>query len=510
MKPGKTKKNFERKKMRLSRFAFLTLLAFTMVGCNPFAKQGQQEEQKAPPAPKVVVDTVKQKDIQLYITTIGETSASQGVEIPARVTGILEEIYFEPGAIVKEGDPLFKIQQNEYKVALDSAKAQLDVDIAALELAKSNAKRAEDLFKKSQTSSGGAISEQDYQTAIAEHAKAIAVVEKSKSAVERAEIDFAYTMIYAPITGKATWNKVDVGNLVGPSLTHQSFGSSQPTSVLLSIAQLDPIYVYFSISDADLNLIMLHLEQQGISNLKQFKDIHAAHNRQPYSLPGSDAENSLTELLDCDLQDVLQDVLAERLIQVKYSSQVGEDEAGIESSTVENAENESGPQDGFPASASGKLIELAGKKRPALPFSIVLHNTRSMSGETRKTLRGDITLIDNAVRTTTGMITFRGEIPNPNYTIFPGQTCSVSMPAQLVKDAVFVREEAILTDLDSKYVYIVGAGNKVERRTITLGAIEGNLRVVASGLKPGDTYVVQGIQFIAPGAVVDPKQIEGD
>jgi multidrug efflux system membrane fusion protein len=121
-----------------------------------------------------------------------------------------------------------------------------------------------------------------------------------------------------------------------------------------------------------------------------------------------------------------------------------------------------------------------------------------------------------------------------DYRIYPGQVCRVRIPKETVKDAVLIREGAILTDLDTKYVLVVtrrmyhpkdATGkpkldeNKkeippyetdvVERRDIKMGGLlDTQMRIVLSGLKPGETYIVHGVQRVRIGSEVQPTTLE--
>ena len=109
--------------------------------------------------------------------------------------------------------------------------------------------------------------------------------------------------------------------------------------------------------------------------------------------------------------------------------------------------------------------------------------------------KGTINYIDNTIGRDVGKITFRGEMENPDYHVFPGQICSIRIPYAVAKDALVIREAAILTDLSDKYVLVVGEGDIVTRRTIQLGdLIDAEHRIAQSGLKAGEKYIVNGLQ----------------
>ena len=97
---------------------------------------------------------------------------------------------------------------------------------------------------------------------------------------------------------------------------------------------------------------------------------------------------------------------------------------------------------------------------------------------------------------------------NPDRAFTPGLFARVELEGSGEFRALTVDEKAVLTDQDRKYVYIVGDGNKAERRDVVLGASIDGLRVVQSGLKPGDKVIVGGVQKVFfPGMPVAPKTV---
>ncbi len=112
----------------LCRFVILLALA----GCSE--QKQEQSPKTAPPLPVEVV-TVNNKNIPIWLQYTGMTEASSSQEVRARVSGILEEIYYKDGEYVKKGQKLFKIEQTDYIAALDRARANKRRDLAALKLA---------------------------------------------------------------------------------------------------------------------------------------------------------------------------------------------------------------------------------------------------------------------------------------------------------------------------------------------------------------------------------------
>ena len=120
---------------------------------------------------------------------------------------------------------------------------------------------------------------------------------------------------------------------------------------------------------------------------------------------------------------------------------------------------------------------------------------------------GRLQLIDNQVDAKSGTIRLRAAFDNKDGALIPGQFARVRMGQARTTRAVLVTERAVGTDQEKKYVLVVGAGNKAEYREVTLGASSNGLRVVLSGLKPGERIVVNGLQRVRPGAVVQPQQV---
>jgi multidrug efflux system membrane fusion protein len=180
------------------------------------------------PARPVTVAKVVAKDVPLYLDEIGTCAAYETVLLQAQVTGVIITRNFQDGSDVKKGDLLFTIDPRPFQAALDQAKAQAALD-------QLNLKRQEDLRARK------VISQQDYDTAVAN-------AQKSQAATESAQVNLDWCYIKSPINGRVGLRNVDVGNLVGPS-----------TPPLVSILGLDPIYTDFTVAENDLPLVRKYL-----------------------------------------------------------------------------------------------------------------------------------------------------------------------------------------------------------------------------------------------------------
>jgi multidrug efflux system membrane fusion protein len=186
------------------------------------------------PARPVTVAKVVAKDVPLYLDEIGTCAAYETVQVQAQVSGQILTRDFQDGADVKRGDLLFTIDPRPFQATLDQAKAQAALDQTTL-------KRQEDLRARK------VISQQDYDTAVAN-------AQKSQAATEAAQVNLDWCYIKSPINGRVGLRNVDVGNLVGPS-----------TPPLVTILGLDPIYTDFTVAENDLPLVRKYL---GGSNVK--------------------------------------------------------------------------------------------------------------------------------------------------------------------------------------------------------------------------------------------------
>ncbi|MGY0613035.1 efflux RND transporter periplasmic adaptor subunit [Luteimonas sp. A501] len=121
---------------------------------------------------------------------------------------------------------------------------------------------------------------------------------------------------------------------------------------------------------------------------------------------------------------------------------------------------------------------------------------------------GIVDFIDNQVDSSTGTVRARAVVPNPDRVFTPGLFARVQLQGSGEFDALLVDDKAVLTDQDRKYVYVLGDGNTAERRDIELGRMANGLRVVQSGLEPGDQVIVNGVQRVFfPGMPVAPTAV---
>ncbi|OAP41232.1 efflux transporter periplasmic adaptor subunit [Sinorhizobium glycinis] len=123
-------------------------------------------------------------------------------------------------------------------------------------------------------------------------------------------------------------------------------------------------------------------------------------------------------------------------------------------------------------------------------------------------ISGHIQLINNEVDAATGTIRVRAALENTRGRLIPGQFVRIRIGDPSPAEKLVISDRAIGSDQDKKFVLVVGSDNKVEYRQVTLGPTADGMRIVESGLKPGESIVVNGLQRVRPGVVVAPQPAE--
>lgn len=129
----------------------------------------------------------------------------------------------------------------------------------------------------------------------------------------------------------------------------------------------------------------------------------------------------------------------------------------------------------------------------------------ALSGDTDFKYEGHVKTFDNELNTQSGTVRARALFKNTGGPLIPGLYARVRVNGSGSHETLLISERAITTDQNSKLVFVVGEGNKIEPRQVKLGPVEDGLRVVTDGLKAKDTVVVSGLQRARPGAEVRPE-----
>ncbi|RKF23322.1 efflux RND transporter periplasmic adaptor subunit [Altericroceibacterium spongiae] len=202
----------------------LAAVLCALAGCSG------NSESEAPQALPVETVTIKEEQIPNIVELPGRTEAVRIAEVRARVTGIVQRRLYEEGVDVGAGQPLFRIDPSELRASY----AQSEASLARARATATNAQAVVDRYKP--LVGENAISQQEYDAAVAAAREAKANVAQIKAELQAASLQLGYTTVEAPISGRAGRAQVTEGALV-----------SQPEGTLMTrIEQLDPIYVTFS------------------------------------------------------------------------------------------------------------------------------------------------------------------------------------------------------------------------------------------------------------------------
>ena len=207
----------------------------SLLGCSRQDAVQAAKPQQAPAAP-VRVATVASRNMPVQLQAIGNVEAISTVSIKAQISGQLTKVHFKEGDFVRKGQLLFSIDRAPFEAALRQAEATLAKDQAQALNTKLDAQRYEGLGRE------GVVSRQQVDAAQASWNAMEATVAADKAAVETAKINLAYTSIYSPINGRTGNVGVKEGNLV----------KANDVPILVTINQIEPIYVTFSIPEQQL------------------------------------------------------------------------------------------------------------------------------------------------------------------------------------------------------------------------------------------------------------------
>jgi RND family efflux transporter MFP subunit len=119
--------------------------------------------------------------------------------------------------------------------------------------------------------------------------------------------------------------------------------------------------------------------------------------------------------------------------------------------------------------------------------------------------QGTLDFVNSGLDTSTGVLQLRAQVDNKERYFVPGLFVRVRVPLGEPKPGLFVPDAVVGYDQAGHYVLVVGAGNKVERRTVVIGALQGKLREIAQGLKAEEKVVIDGVLKAVPGSVVTPS-----
>ncbi|MFW2078183.1 efflux RND transporter periplasmic adaptor subunit [Acinetobacter sp. ULE_I010] len=255
----------------LTACALATSIA--LVGCSKDPKDAQQggaAAQKMPPT-EVGVIVAQPQSVEQTVELSGRTSAYEISDVRPQTSGVILKRLFTEGSFVREGQPLYEVDSSINRTNLESAKAALvrqQANVSALQV-KANRYR--------QLVGINAVSKQEYDDLVAQIKLAEADIAASQASVKNAQIDLGYSTVRAPISGQSGRSSVTAGALV----------TANQANALVTIQQLDPIYVDISQSSAELLRLRQQLSQGSIDRSNNTKVRLKLEDGSYYSVEGN-------------------------------------------------------------------------------------------------------------------------------------------------------------------------------------------------------------------------------
>jgi membrane fusion protein, multidrug efflux system len=208
------------------------------------ATAARRQRAMANQAVPVQVAPVRQETVPIYLTGLGTITPYYSVKIIPRVTGELTNVYFREGQDVRKGAELMTIDPRPYQATLDQAKGQLARDQAQLQNNQAEYNRYKALYDQ------GVVSREQLDTYKSNLGQFVGAIKSDEAAIESAQLNVTYCHIKSPIDGKVGLRQVDPGNLVTANTTQT-----------LIVNQFQPIAVYFTLPEDQLQRVLAKLRQ---------------------------------------------------------------------------------------------------------------------------------------------------------------------------------------------------------------------------------------------------------
>lgn len=373
----------------IKRFTGVLLVLSLLASCGE--SDAPQQAAQGRPAPQVEVAQVISKRITEWSEFTGRLEAPETVELRPRVSGYIDMVAYDEGAIVNQGDTLFLIDNRPYKAEVSRLEAQLVQAKSQQTLAKTDLDRAQRLIKTK------AVSQEELDNRSAQYQQATANVASILASLDLAKLNRGFTRVDAPISGRVSRAMFTTGNYV-----------TAGESVLTTLVSTENLYAYFDVD-----------EQSYLSYI---------------------------------------DMLSA-------------------------------------AKAKGETVEQQ-------PVAMKLANSTDYN------FWGELDFVDNSINPATGTIRVRASFENADGYLIPGMFAHLKIASSPSFDGILIDEKAVGTNLTNKFVLVLDADNKVVYRPVVLGDKVGGMRLIKSGLSAGESIVVNGLQRVRPGVVVNPQVVD--
>lgn len=228
------------------------VLVAALIGLLLYFRERTPAPRPPPPPVPVTAGTARRANVPNLVNALGTVQSIDSVAVQAQVNGPIIKIEFTPGQEVKQGQELFLIDPRPYQAVLNEQQAQLAHDEGLL------AEAQVDLTRYQLLAQQNSIAKQQAEDQVYVVQQDKGTVQVDQANIETAQLNLAYCHVLAPISGRAGALLVDLGNLVGPSQgsssstsstsgSSSSSGQTTSASAMVTIAQIEPIYVSFNV-----------------------------------------------------------------------------------------------------------------------------------------------------------------------------------------------------------------------------------------------------------------------
>ena len=417
---------------------------------------------KAAPRPlDVEVVQVKQDDVPLYSEWIGTTEGIVNADIKGQVTGYLLRQDYKEGSFVKKGELLFEIDPRPFQAVLDQANGQLAQFQGQLEQANSQVVQAEAQVAQANS---------QLLQAQAQQAQAEANQVKTQLDVNK----------YAPLAEQKAVTQQDLDNAVQANVVAKAQVEASKAGVETARAQLR--YANAQIGTAKAATRTANGQVENAKAAVRTAQLNLSFTRILSPIDG------IAGLAQTQVGDLVQPNNPNSPLLTTISTV---DPIKVYFTISEQQ---------YLAFTKENLIEARqGASVAQIELELILADGSTYPH------KGSFYYADRQVDQKTGAIRIAGLFPNPGNILRPGQYGRVRAVTATKISALLVPQRAVTQLQDGYQVAVVGKDNKVDIRSIKLGDHSGQNRIVEDGLKPGESVVVEGIQRLRPGVVVNPK-----
>jgi len=417
---------------------------------------------KAAPRPlDVEVVKVQQEDVPVYSEWIGTTEGLVNADIKAQVTGYLLRQDYKEGSFVKKGELLFEIDPRPFQAVLDQANGQLAQFEGQLEQANSQVVQAE------------------AQVAQANSQLLQAQAQLAQSSANQVKTQLDVNK-YAPLAEQKAVTQQDYDNAVQANVVAKAEVEASQARVEAARAQLRVANAQIGTAKAATKTANGQIENAKATIRTAQLNLSFTRIVSPIDGIAGLAQTQVGDLVQPNNPNSPLLTTISTVDPIKVYFTISEQQ--------------------YLAFTKANLIEARqGASVAQIELELIL------ADGTTYPQKGNFYYADRQVDQKTGAIRIAGLFPNPGNILRPGQYGRVRAVTATKNSALLVPQRAVSQLQGGYQVAVVGNDNKVEIRAIKLGDHSGPMWVVDDGLKPGESVVVEGIQRIRPGAVVNPK-----